>query len=692
MSKATGASALFGVKIDAPSDTYSVGRPAPDVIVVTAPATPPTWAAGAAGNLTGSFAYRVAYGQADGAMTTPSAADATISAVAFTGSGLNDATSGGTFTGGANCTFTVIIDAAAGTDTFKWKKNSGAYTTGVAMSGSPQTLSDGVTIDFAATTGHTLADQWVITVTIGVQAVTAQAIDISAIPTSASTKVDRRVIERTDDNGTTWAICGTIYDNTTTTFTDDVATLDDSKVIPSTNQTGANYGYTFWELDSYDSEPDFTNLPVMALLGTAGKPRSIPGPIKITGSPKSDLRPCELAPILTSGGGDPDTYTQVAGEPTFIGTWNATTGKRNARTISAMTYDGSTALVPGFLYGLACEELTFDFSGGKITGITPKFIGANYGTSAPSAQIAGTGTWAGTFVALGQRYDADALTKSVFIKITQAYSANTIKFKVSVDTHASAGTGTYGDEYTMYANATSNNQTKGGLQYNDSIEIADQNGIFLGADSGSNRQPFTIVATAPLAVSVIDVNDIFEILPTAAIPGTGASPFSGVPARFSVGPRLTDAHVTIIQDSAVVEATSGSLKFMWPKKEVNALCAGARMVQDLPNEGFFGVELTVVRFLDSTGNETTIRTDDRVVAQVRLEGERIPINPGSLSTYREALIVDLPQMAAKSVKSPVTGQVLVVETSVFEAEQPDNPDDDLYTATLQSRQGWIYPS
>jgi len=666
------------------------------VIVVTAPATGPSFAIGVAGNLTGSFAYRVAYGQADGAMTTPSIPDNTIGAVAFTGTGLNDATSGGTFTGSQNTVFTVIIDLAAATDKFKWKKDSGAYATLVSMTGSPQTLSDGVTIDFAATTGHTLGDQWTITVTLGVEVATADAIDLTSIPTSASTKVDRRVLERTDDNGATWAICGTVYDNTTTTFTDDVATLDDSKVTPSTNQTGANYGYTFWELDSYDSEPDFTNLPVMALLGTAGKPRSIPGPIKISGQPKSDLRPCELAPILTSGGGLPDTYAQVAGEPTFIGTWNATTGKRNARTISAFTYDGSTALVPNFLYGLACEELTFDFSGGKITGITPKFIGANYGTSAPSVQVAGTGTWAGAFVALGQRYDADALTKSVFIKITQAYSANTIKFKVSVDTHASAGGGSYGSEYTMYANATSDNQTKGGLQYNDSIELADQNGIFLGADSGSNRQPFTLVATAPLAVSVIDVNDIFEILPTATIPGalSGDSPelFSGVPARFATGPRLTDAHVTIIQDDAVVEATSGSLKFMWPKKEVNALCAGARMVQDLPNEGFFNVELTVVRFLDSTANETTIRTDDRVVAQVRLEGERIPINPGSLSTYREALIVDLPQMAAKSVKSPVTGQVLVVETSVFEAEQPDNPDDDLYTATLQSRQGWIYPS
>ena len=87
-----------------------------------------------------------------------------IKAVVFTGSGLNDATSGGTYTGTVNATYTVIIDSsAASPDTFKWKKNSGSFTTGVVMTGSAQTLSDGVTITFAATDGHTLNDQWVIT-------------------------------------------------------------------------------------------------------------------------------------------------------------------------------------------------------------------------------------------------------------------------------------------------------------------------------------------------------------------------------------------------------------------------------------------------------------------------------------------------------------------------------------------------
>lgn len=87
-----------------------------------------------------------------------------IKAVVFTGSGLNDATSGGTYSGTVNATYTVIIDSSvASPDTFKWKKDSGSFTTGVVMTGSAQTLSDGVTITFSATDGHTLDDQWVIT-------------------------------------------------------------------------------------------------------------------------------------------------------------------------------------------------------------------------------------------------------------------------------------------------------------------------------------------------------------------------------------------------------------------------------------------------------------------------------------------------------------------------------------------------
>jgi hypothetical protein len=76
--------------------------------------------------------------------------------------GLDDATSGGTFTSSPDAVFTIEITAEGTPDTFKWKKDSGAYTTGVSITGSAQTLSDGVTVTFAATTGHTLADVWTI--------------------------------------------------------------------------------------------------------------------------------------------------------------------------------------------------------------------------------------------------------------------------------------------------------------------------------------------------------------------------------------------------------------------------------------------------------------------------------------------------------------------------------------------------
>lgn len=80
-----------------------------------------------------------------------------------TGSGLNDVTVGGSYTASVAATFTIEITSAATPDVFRWKKDSGSWTTGVSVTGSAQTLSDGVTVTFAATTGHTNGNVWTIT-------------------------------------------------------------------------------------------------------------------------------------------------------------------------------------------------------------------------------------------------------------------------------------------------------------------------------------------------------------------------------------------------------------------------------------------------------------------------------------------------------------------------------------------------
>ena len=80
----------------------------------------------------------------------------------FKGSGLNDLTFGTGYSGAASAYFEVVIDAADTPDTFKWRKDRAAWTETVNITGSAQTLSDDQTITFAATTGHTATDQWVI--------------------------------------------------------------------------------------------------------------------------------------------------------------------------------------------------------------------------------------------------------------------------------------------------------------------------------------------------------------------------------------------------------------------------------------------------------------------------------------------------------------------------------------------------
>jgi 3-mercaptopyruvate sulfurtransferase SseA len=92
-----------------------------------------------------------------------------LSAVTFTGAGtVNDLTSGGTFTGTADKNFIIEIDGDGTPNTFRWGIYSGTTTTwkGSAISitaATAQPLSEGVTVTFAADTGHTSGDSWTFT-------------------------------------------------------------------------------------------------------------------------------------------------------------------------------------------------------------------------------------------------------------------------------------------------------------------------------------------------------------------------------------------------------------------------------------------------------------------------------------------------------------------------------------------------
>ncbi len=94
------------------------------------------------------------------------------------GSGQHDLTSAGTYSAGVDHDYTIKITA---TNKFQWKKDNGAYNgSDITITGSAQTLADGVTVTFGHTTGYTINDQFLIQARLG-YAITTEGLKNIAI-------------------------------------------------------------------------------------------------------------------------------------------------------------------------------------------------------------------------------------------------------------------------------------------------------------------------------------------------------------------------------------------------------------------------------------------------------------------------------------------------------------------------------
>lgn len=706
MPTGTGADSLLGFVIDGPSDRYSVGHPGLYLDLVPTPAVPVA-AIGTAGLITGAVAYKVAKRRKDGSLTAASAACTPVDATADKVNVRWDVVV-------TNPNFTTVLTGWTGTG---WAQSAG---TALHSAGSTDALTQSLTLE---------AKTYLITVTVsgrsagsvtpGLGAVNgtaivldgtysqlitvavAGAVALNFTPTTDfdgaidtvlvqewTAETDATLLYRSE-NGGQYGLIHAVWGSGSVTFEDNLAIgseLVDYEQAPLTlNQTSANWGFGFCDADSFDLAPDYTSIPSTGLSGKAGKTRGAPGPINIDGTTKVAMRAGFELPFLTAAIGAP-VLTPVAGEPVDIATWNASIARRSPRTLTALSYKGTEDAPPEMLFQGAVTETDFAFEDGKMVSQSVRFIFANHGTSGPATKVSGSGTYPGTFVAMGRRFDALAETDDVYIKFTQGISAGTFAFKAKVG----SGTTYDGAAVTGYVNAVSSRMTKGGAHLCDMIELTDENGNRLGADTRSNRLPFLLLATHPL--TGIAVDDIYVIPRTCPIPGAGTSPYTGVPARLIVTPRFTDAHVTITKGGTVIDAMTGSLKLGTPKKKVTGLGAMARVAKDIVHDGVFNVKVSLKRNYDSKEYETTVQKDDRLSVVVSIEGERIPITPSTLSTHREGLSWTLPQMAVTGVKSPVSGDKMIEETIDLDAEQPDNPELELFTTVLKTRVPWRVPA
>jgi hypothetical protein len=124
------------------------------------------------------------------------------------GEGLNDVTIGGTYTGSSSIVYHVKITSTGTPDAFQYSADNASTWNGVNIdvvnSNGSQALSQGVTVFFEATTGHTSGDYWTSSVNQVVGTLTTPLkmaeIEVNHEGTSADNKA--RMIIRTNEGGT----------------------------------------------------------------------------------------------------------------------------------------------------------------------------------------------------------------------------------------------------------------------------------------------------------------------------------------------------------------------------------------------------------------------------------------------------------------------------------------------------------
>ena len=173
--------------------------------------------------LLGKYRYAVTYARSGNFGNESNPIKSLVGSESFTGSGLDDLTSGGTYTGDIDRNVRIRIDGTGTPNTIEvsYDKGNTWHSTDQNIT-TTMYLNYGITLTWGATTGHTSGDYWDFTCSaIDINA-TNQKVTLSSIPISSDSQVDQRKIYRTTSGGATFYWLATINDNTTTTFVDNI--------------------------------------------------------------------------------------------------------------------------------------------------------------------------------------------------------------------------------------------------------------------------------------------------------------------------------------------------------------------------------------------------------------------------------------------------------------------------------------
>ena len=201
----------------------------------------------------GKYRYAVSYFRGGNYGCESNARKSTIGAATLTGTGLDDLTVGGDYTGTKTRNFRVYVQSTGTPDIIKWSEDGGDTWTATTISvTSTVYLPYGITLTFAATTGHTATEYWGFTCYVWAGTPVEQIVTLTNIPVSSDAQVTGRKLYRTTADGSTFYWLATINDNTTTTFVDNIpdialgAELEDDRDLCPDGRFSAWWDERLW--------------------------------------------------------------------------------------------------------------------------------------------------------------------------------------------------------------------------------------------------------------------------------------------------------------------------------------------------------------------------------------------------------------------------------------------------------------
>jgi len=515
-------------------------------------------------------------------------------------------------------------------------------------------------------------------------ALSAKKAELDDVANCPDDRCTEKKIYRSEDGGTSYAWIGSIYDNVTETFSDNLAfgsALIDTKKKPRAASQIGNWYLKFAEPDSFQAEANYAEIQTNQLSGNSARGRSTPGlvtvPVQVVGALKAGL----AIPMFSALYGKP-TVAAVTSTPLTKYTFNSSTAKTDPRSLTALAYKGGT-IPPEFLYGLVGTQMQMNIAGNALAMDTFTLAGNHHSVCGVGTEETGGSTYNGCLVSRGVRQDS-GYASDFFVKITVGPTAGTFKVKMKVGALSAYGS----TQYTVYYDVSTKKQIKGGTQVSEWFDAYDENDLPLGADSCENRLPFQLMFTGD--VTGLALNDEFKVATSALIPGGTGTGYTGVPLHKLIGCRFGAANVTLKKNGSYLDCQGAQLTFAAPKAPINSLGPEARTASDFVDSGFYTGTAQITRRYNSREFEKALQKNDRVSLEILLEGGRIHLTPGTPSTNREYVKITFNQMAVSNTQSNVAGPSFINETINLTAEQPDDTDLNFCDVEIVSSENWQY--